>query len=106
MSFRKKQLIQERNLLIERKYLLEQEKTSGTIEASGTTGNTMTTGSTAPASPQVVTTTTKKMTKTEIDKLPNCSSFNQKDYQIQPGNKEGNVTIYTLNGKNFCKKEK
>ena len=104
MSLRKKQLIQERNLFIERKYLLEQEKTSGTTE---TTGNTITTGSTVPVTPQVMTTTTtlKKMTKTEIDKLANCSSFNQKEYQIQPGNKEGDIKIYTLNGKNFCKKE-
>lgn len=101
MSFRKKLLIQERNLFIENKYLFEQEKTTGS--ATPISGNTVpTTGATISPT---TTTTTKKITKLEINKLPDCSSFNKNKYQIQPGQKIDNITIYTLDGKDFCKKQ-
>jgi hypothetical protein len=98
MSYRKTKLIQERNILLESRFLFEQEKVvtgSTTTQPTGTTTPNVTT-----------TTTTIKITDSEIRSLPDCSSFNSKEFPIQSGVTKNNVTVFTYNGKNFCKKEK
>lgn len=80
MTFRKKKLIQEKNILIENRYLLEQATTT--------------------------TTTIKSLSSTEVSNLPDCSSYDSEKYIITSALTQNNTTIFTHNGKIFCKKEK
>ena len=81
MTFRKKKLIQEKNILIENSYLLEQATTT-------------------------TTTTIKSLSNTEVSNLPDCSSYDSEKYIITSALTQNNTTIFTHNGKIFCKKEK
>jgi hypothetical protein len=59
-------------------------------------------GTTAPTT--TATTTVKKLSKEELDKLRDCSGFNSKKLPgLTSGSTENNYTIYNLQGKPFCK---
>jgi len=95
MSFRKTKLIQQKNILLENMFLFEQ----GTI-------NLPQTGTTIPSTTTTTTISKKEISKEELEKLPNCSSFDSKKFPIVSGQVQNDLVIFTHNGKNFCVKEK
>ena len=95
MINRKTKQIRESNLILEKRYLNEQ------VTAKPVTPPT-------PVAPVVTTTTTvKKMTKTDLKSLRDCSGFNSGKLTggLTSGSTEDNYVIFNLNGKPFCKKE-
>ena len=95
MINRKTKQIRESNLILEKRYLNEQ------VTAAPVTPPT-------PVAPVVTTTTTvKKMPKTDLKSLRDCSGFNSGKLTggLTSGSTEDNYVIFNLNGKPFCKKE-
>ena len=92
MINRKTKQIRESNLILEKRYLNEQ------VTATPPT----------PAATVVTTTTTvKKMPKTDLKSLRDCSGFNSGKLTggLTSGSTEDNYVIFNLNGKPFSKKE-
>ena len=92
MINRKTKQIRESNLILEKRYLNEQ------VTATPPT----------PVAPVVTTTTTvKKMPKTDLKSLRDCSGFNSGKLTggLTSGSTEDNYVIFNLNCKPFCKKE-
>jgi|LakMenEpi03Aug12_release.lakeMendotaPanAssembly.Ray.scaffolds.fasta_scaffold11506_11 hypothetical protein len=86
MSFRKKQLIQERNIFLEKKYLSEQTTTP---------------------SPQPVTPTNKtqvtKLDDKQVKLLPDCSTNPDSSVKKESGYTTTDKVVYvTTDGKSFC----
>lgn len=87
MSFRKKQLIQERNIFLEKKYLSEQ--------------------TTPPSTPQPVTSTNKpqvtKLDDKQVKLLPDCSTNPDSSIKKESGYTTSDKIVYvTSDGKSFC----
>jgi len=91
MSYQKKKSIQEKNILLEKRYIFEQSSTP------------IMSGNTSVSSSE---TTNTKITKDELNRLPDCSSFDSKKFPVVSGTTMDNFVVYTHNGKNFCVKEK
>jgi len=98
MINRKTKQIREANLILEKRYLNEQ--------VTSTPPSATTTPSSTSTSPVVTTTTTvKKMSKTKLKSLRDCSGFNSGKFGLTSGSTEDNYVIFNLNGKPFCKKQ-